>query len=140
MPWVVDANIAVWTTLPDPYGLGRTPIRRIMQHEVIVPGLWLYEVTSILYRHAKGIQGGEAWLRRTLPAVLGLADDLVLADPDLAMAAGEWALRLGQGAAYDAFYLSLAERLGAAFWTGDKRLYHRARQVGADFVRFVSEE
>jgi len=136
---IVDANIAVWTTIPDPYGLGRAHMRRITGGEVIVPGLWLYEVTSTLYRHARGVAEGEAWLRRTLPTVLALADEIMPGNPELAVAAGEWANRLGQGAAYDAFYLALAEQLGAEFWTGDKRLYNRARQVGADFVRFVSE-
>ncbi|HID84346.1 MAG TPA: PIN domain-containing protein [Anaerolineales bacterium] len=136
---VTDANIAVWTAIPDPYGLGRAHMRRIMEREVIVPGLWLYEVTSTLYRHARGVVEGQAWLDRTLPTVLALADEIVPGSPNLALVAGGWAMRLGQGAAYDAFYLALAERLGGEFWTGDRRLYNRARQVGADFVRFVSE-
>jgi len=139
MPWVVDANIAVWTIIPDPYGLGRAHMRRIMGREIIVPGLWVYEVTSTLYRHAQGVAEGEAWLRQTLPVVLALADEIVPASPDLAVAASEWAGRLNQGAAYDAFYLALAEQLGMEFWTGDQRLYNRARQVGADFVRLLGE-
>ncbi len=132
---VVDANIAVWTVIPDPYGWGKARMRRIMQGEVIVPGLWVYEVTSVLYRHARSQAGGEAWLKRTLPPLLSLADEIVRADSELALAAVAWAKRLGQAKAYDAFYLALAERLKCEFWTGDKRLYSRARQVGAEFVR-----
>ena len=136
---VVDANIAVWTVVPDPYGWGRERMRRVMQGEVIVPGLWVYEVTSVLYRYAHSQAGGEAWFNLTLPSVLALADEVVHADHELALVAGAWAQRLGQSKAYDAFYLALAERLGYEFWTGDKRLYNRARQIGVDFVRFVSE-
>ena len=136
---VVDANIAVWTVVPDPYGWGKERTRRVMQGEVIVPGLWVYEVTSVLYRYARAQAGGEAWFDLTLPYVLALADEVVHADPELALAAGAWAQRLGQSKAYDAFYLALAERLGCEFWTGDKRLYNRARQAGANFVKMLGE-
>ncbi len=136
---VVDANIAVWTVLPDPYGWGKARIRRIMQGEIIVPDLWVYEVTSVLYRYAHSQPGGEAWLKRTLPPLLALADETIHPDPEMALVAALWAKRLGQGTVYDAFYLALAERLGVEFWTGDKRLANRARQVGADFVRVPGE-
>ena len=136
---VVDANITVWTVIPDPYGWGKARMRRVMQGEVIVPGLWVYEVTSVLYRHARSQPEGETWLEQTLPPLLALADEIVHPDPELALAAASWAKRLGQAKAYDAFYLALAERLGAEFWTGDQRLYNRARQIGADFVRWLGE-
>ena len=136
---VVDANIAVWMVVPDPYGWGKERMRRIMQGEVIVPGLWVYEVTSVLYRYARAQADGEAWLQQTLPPLLALADEVVHPDPELALAAAVWAKRLGRAKAYDAFYLALAERLGCDFWTGDKRLYNNARQIGADFVKMLGE-
>ena len=137
---VVDANIAVWTVVPDPYGWGKERMRRIMQGEVIVPGLWVYEVTSVLYRYAHAQAGGEAWLQQTLPPLLALADEIVHPDSELALAAAAWAEQLGRAKAYDAFYLALADRLGCDFWTGDKRLYNRTRQVGADFVKLLGQE
>jgi predicted nucleic acid-binding protein len=39
-------------------------------------------------------------------------------------------------AAYDAYYLALAERLGAEFWTADRRLV-RAVQEKLPFVRLL---
>lgn len=138
MTWVVDANIAVWTVLPNPYGVSRSRMHHIMRQEVVVSGLWVYEVTSVLYRHAGTL--GREWLSSTLPTVLALADEVILADRALAADACSWAERLGQSKTYDAFYLDLAERLGAAFWTGDQWLYRCARQVGAEFVRFVGED
>jgi predicted nucleic acid-binding protein len=54
------------------------------------------------------------------------------------MAAYEWAERLGQSKAYEAydgFYLALAQRLDVELWTADTRLESRARQIGITWVR-----
>jgi hypothetical protein len=48
--------------------------------------------------------------------------------------------RLGQSKAYDAFYLALAERLKAEFWTADQRLANGARQLGANWAHWIGEE
>jgi len=42
-------------------------------------------------------------------------------------------------AAYDSFYLSLAEALGCHMWTADRRLYNSAREVRLEWVRWVEE-
>ena len=47
-------------------------------------------------------------------------------DALLAQAAFEWTLRLNRAAAYDRFYLALAETLGCELWTADTRLRNAA--------------
>jgi predicted nucleic acid-binding protein len=52
----------------------------------------------------------------------------------------QWAHQLGQGAAYDAAYLALAEQLQAPFWTADRRLANPAQQAGAAWVCWIGED
>ena len=136
---IIDANVGVWSVVQGP-GPSPTAIQDWLAGlaKIVVPGLWVYEVTSALYRHR--LQGWPpAEIDQALTRVLAIPDEVHHPDHPLVMSAYEWAIRLGQGAAYDAFYLALAERLGAEFWTGDQRLYNRARQIGADFVRWLGE-
>jgi predicted nucleic acid-binding protein len=48
-----------------------------------------------------------------------------------------WAERLGQMTTYDAQYLALSERLGAPFWTADRKLYRRCKDIGVGWVNLV---
>lgn len=50
----------------------------------------------------------------------------------------ELASELGQGAAYDAHYLALAEALDCELWTADER-FRRAASPGFPFVHALSE-
>ena len=50
----------------------------------------------------------------------------------------ELASELGQGAAYDAHYLALAERVGCELWTADERFYRAASPSIAN-VRWLGE-
>lgn len=93
----------------------------------------MYEVTSVVYQYGRQ---KDVDPRQVLAIVLDTPDEIVPPDSTLAIEAMTWAERLGQAKTYDAFYLALAERWEGEFWTGDRRLYNRARQVGADFVRF----
>ena len=56
-------------------------------------------------------------------------------DPDLRRSALSWAERLGQFAAYDSFYVALAERLGCEVWTADRRLANAAAAIGDGLVK-----
>ena len=51
----------------------------------------------------------------------------------------DWATRLNQLPVYDSFFLALAEKLDAEFWTADRRLVNGARQVGVEWVHWVGE-
>jgi predicted nucleic acid-binding protein len=57
----------------------------------------------------------------------------------LCRSALQWARRLGQGKAYDSFYLALADELGVEFWTADRRLANGARQAGASWAHWIGE-
>lgn len=124
----VDANIIV-------YGLAskRAPelVVRITgwvdQGRVFhVPSLWRYEVTNALYRSVKA----ETVEATRLPELLSTAWELPVVYHDefpLHERATSIALDLGSGAAYDAHYLALTERLSIPFYTCDARLYNAAR-------------
>ncbi len=139
---VLDANLAVWTVVPGPYGLTPDQIHTLVRDlgRIVVPGLWVYEVTSVLYRLTRdaGLKEADGWLERTLLALLSLPDEIVHPDAALAVRAWQWAARLGQKAAYDGFYVALAERMNLPLWTGDERLYLQAREVAPDLVHFVA--
>ncbi len=137
--WVLDANLAVWAFVPGPR---REEAAALLEQAgtIAVPTLWVYEVTSALHKIVRAQPAWETTVWSIMGDILRLPDEIFPPDEMLARAAYKWADRLEQLNAYDAFYLALAEQLGAEFWTGDKRLYNRARQVKADFVRFVGEK
>ncbi len=132
--WVIDANLAIWAFVP---GARRAETAALLAQAgaIAVPTLWVYEVASALRRTLWANPAWKAIAESVLSDILALPDEIFSPNEALVRAALDWSERLGQAKAYDAFYLALAERLRCEFWTGDKRLYHRARQVGADFVR-----
>lgn len=136
--WVIDANLAVRAFLPGPQ---RAEVAALLEQAgaIAVPALWVYEVTSALRKTLWANSSWQAIVESVLGDILALPDEIFPPDEALVRTALTWAERLGQSKAYDAFYLALAERLGYEFWTGDKRLYNRARQIGADFVRTLGE-
>jgi predicted nucleic acid-binding protein len=98
------------------------------------PTLWAFEITSILTKAIHFGQMSEPAARAALGLCLELAVELVQPDDELTTRALNWTLRLNRAAAYDSFYLALAERLGCQLWTADRRL---ANVVQAPWVRFV---
>lgn len=88
---------------------------------VVAPRLLRYEVTNVLYRS----QGQGPLRRETLADALTSAFALPIElreDDDLHLLAIEVAARFSLPAACDAHYLALADRLGAHFWTTDRKL------------------
>ena len=137
---VIDANIAVALAVELPYSSAaraRIAAWQAAQSGIYVPVLWEYEVASALRKavHAGLLAPDEAG--RALEILLQM--NLERVEPDLALhqAALRWAECIGQIVAYDAQYLALAERLGAEFWTADRRLAERARECGANWVRLI---
>ncbi len=137
--WVIDANLALRAVMPGPE---RAEAAALLERAgtILVPTLWVYEVTSVLRKMVRGHPSWRPAAEDALGAILALPDQIVPPDESLARAALDWADRLGHANAYDAFYLALAAREGALLWTYDKRLYRRVRQVGADFVRLPGGE
>lgn len=99
------------------------------------PALWLYELTSIF---AKSVHFGALEARDAQDGIalaMGLDVQLMAPDEDQARRALNWTVRLGRAAAYDSFYLAVAETLGCELWTVDQRLANAANQP---WVRLVA--
>jgi predicted nucleic acid-binding protein len=136
-PLVVDASLVFRLILPSSH---QAEVQSLVGQwladgcEMHAPTLWAYELTSALCKtvHFGEITAGEA--ERALTLAQHLAIHLVAPHDELVRSAFEWTLRLGRAAAYDSFYLALAEMLGCELWTADQRL-HRA--VDLPWVRLV---
>lgn len=93
---------------------------------VVAPRLLRYEVTNVLYRASRESSIRPTSLESALRTVVALPI-LIRDDDDLHIAAVRFADRFSLPAAYDAHYLALADRLGADFWTTDRRLANAVR-------------
>ncbi len=134
---VVDASVALRAVLPGPqqvecqHLLGRLQSAGLA---LLAPALWAYETTSGLTRAIRvGLLIPEEG-RRALAQLAKLGVQLVPPDDQQRQAALEWTLRLDRAAAYDSFYLALAEALGCDLWTADERL---ANAAGQPWVRWA---
>lgn len=138
---VIDANIAVRCVLPIGAGHEIRCVQGWKQAGVTLaaPDLWLIEVTSALRKavYMRLVSTDEAIT--SLEDLSALDVQLLAIELSLCKSAYQWASRLNQSKAYDGLYLALAERLGEEFWTGDERLYNRARQLGCAWVHWVGE-
>ena len=137
---VVDANLAVWAILPvaapvDAIGLFADWHRQELR--LVAPALWLAECASAV---RSGVYAGalsEEEGRTALEDLFALEVETLPLTLQQTRSAFEWARRLRLAQAHDGFYLALAQELGAEFWTGDRRLEHRAQQAGAGWVHAV---
>jgi predicted nucleic acid-binding protein len=124
---VIDATCAIRLVVPGPaqprYEEWIGGWKRA-GHDLYAPGLWIYEVTSALCQAVRfgGLMAAEA--ERCLTQAWNLGVRLVAADEEQVRAAYAWTVRLNRAAAYDSFYLALAESLGCDLWTADQRLCH----------------
>jgi predicted nucleic acid-binding protein len=103
---------------------------------LIAPWLCAYETTSgiaKLVRFADVTPGDAPILLRRLARI---NIQFVAPDFDQIQAAMDWTIRLRRAAAYDSFYLALAESMGCDLWTADRRLFNT---VNLPWVRFVGE-
>ncbi|HEY5571595.1 MAG TPA: type II toxin-antitoxin system VapC family toxin [Anaerolineales bacterium] len=137
---VIDAGIGVFQVIADP--LSHQVDARWsdwIREGVVVcaPRLWLNETTSVLHKIFMQNIISEERALEALEALLGLGVELYEADTESCRQAFAWASRLGQHQAYDGFYLALAVKLSALFWTTDQRLVNRARQLGIDWVNWI---
>lgn len=108
MPFVVDASIAACWLLPDE----RRPIadaafRRLADDEVIVPGLWLFELRNVLIVNERRGRMDPAKTARALRLVRALP---VIIDTDVQEDDLMRHARTHRLTAYDAAYLELAQR------------------------------
>lgn len=128
---VIDAGFAYKLILP---GSPQAALRRQMTEwaqagiELYAPDLWLYEVTSAISKTVQFNTLTPSEGEQALHLALQLPIHLVSPDQAQAERAWEWTRRLNRAAAYDSFYLALAESLSASLWTADKRLHNAANR------------
>ena len=134
---VVDANLFLSQALPLPYSdeaATQLEIWKTQLAHLVAPVLWEYEITSGLRRAISERLLSPDEAETALETLLDMDVETVLPTPALHHRAFQWAARLEQNKAYDGQYLALAEELGAAFWSADKRLVNRMRQLGINWV------
>jgi predicted nucleic acid-binding protein len=136
---VVDASLTIRLILPNPRRASFcSQMERWLQegYELCAPTLWTYEMTSALSKAAFfGLLTAEE-AERSLPLLHDLAIELVPPDAEQIRCAFAWTRRLNRAAAYDSFYLALAESLGCELWTADQRL---CNAVDLPWVRSLEE-
>lgn len=137
---VIDANVGISFIMPLPYSqkaLDQFNQWQAERSKIIVPSLWRYEVLSALRKaiamgfltHDNAIAALKelsAMDYQEIP-LSSLSDETILI----------WAERIGQIVTYDAVYLALSEKIGAEFWTADKRLAEAAQGTGANWVHLL---
>lgn len=122
---VIDAGFAFKLLMPNPQRDHIKGLVRQWSQEgrlLHAPTLWLYELTSILTKAVYFGALAPADAEASLTLALDLGVQLVAPDEDQANQALRWTLRLQRAAAYDSFYLALAETLDCELWTADHKL------------------
>lgn len=135
---VIDASFAFRLILPGPLQERcQTLVAQWHRDGYILcaPTLWLYEITSALCKvvHFGQITRDEGQRALALAQKLGVR----LFSPDDAQtrSAFDWTMRLKRVAAYDSFYLALAETLQSQLWTADQRL---GNTPGVSWMHLIS--
>lgn len=96
------------------------------EKQIVAPTLLYYEVANALFRYQKQQYLTPEVVEQALVASLSLPIRLY-GDSGLHLSAKRFAERFSLPATYDAHYLALADRLGAAFWSADRRLAEKVR-------------
>jgi len=137
---VIDASLVLKALLPNPeLERCQAVLADFGGTQLAAPALWVYEVTSTLTKavHFKQltVEEGKAALRQAL------ALDVQLIAPDAAQSnlALDWTLRLKRAAAYDSFYLAIAETLDVPFWTADQRLVNVFQDNKPKWLHWIGE-
>ena len=137
---VIDASFTFKTVVPNPLQeRHRSVIRTLMGDgsQLVAPTLWTYETTSALTKavYFEQLTLGDAQQALRDAAALGVR--LVPPDDSRTLRALDWTVRLRRVAAYDSFYLALAEATECDLWTGDRRLRNA---VNLPWIRMVDDD
>jgi len=139
---VIDSNIALMSILKTP---ATSQCVRVMEHlqsnrkRLFAPRLLWYEVTSLIHRYLSDGLITAKLADEVFLTVLDMAINPVEEDDTLCRSAFNWASRIGQKTAHEGFYLAVSEKLGAEFWTADKRLKGQAVQLGLRRVHWIGD-
>lgn len=94
--------------------------------QIVAPTLLYYEIANALYQYQKQQYLTPEVVEQALAASLALPIRLY-GDSGLHLSAKRFAERYSLPATYDAHYLALADRLGAEFWSADRRLAEKVQ-------------
>ena len=128
---VVDTSFTFKLLLPGPQ---QSAVHRLMTewenegYTLYAPTLWVYETTSALCKMIRlaNLTPDEGQQALTLSQELGV--QLIPPNDAQNRLALNWTVRLKRTAAYDSFYLALAETLRCELWTADKHLHNTVNQ------------
>lgn len=137
---VVDASLAIkWLVQEDDSHRAHAILQSWVAEDVtrIAPHLMPFEVANALHRR---VLRGELDINHSALMLTQLLDSRLELhhSPSMHVRAMQLASQLGQGAAYDAHYLALAESIGCELWTADRRFYRAANAVLGN-VRWLGE-
>lgn len=137
---VIDANLVVYSALKTPQSPAASKVMEYTArkgYQLSAPGLWWYEVTSVIHRYLfhRLVSEKTAYAALELLTVELGFQKIEVTERN----AFDWATRLRQKAAYDGFYLAAAQQLGADLWTADQGLANNARQAGVNWVHWMNE-
>jgi predicted nucleic acid-binding protein len=135
---VIDASLVLKALLPNPETRICQAVLADLQDVILAaPALWLYEITSAAAKAVYFNQLTPLEAQTVVRQALGLDVQLIPPDKTQAGLALEWTLRLKRGAAYDSFYLAIAEALQAELWTADRRLVNALGDQRPGWVRWI---
>lgn len=129
MAFVVDASVAMaWCFEDEATDFSEEILDRLRDEEAVVPGLWRLEVANVLLVAERRARITEAQATRFVELLLRLPihTDLDVVEVNDVLAVGR---RHGLSA-YDACYLSVAERHGVPLATLDDTLAAAGRSAG----------
>lgn len=142
LPVVIDASFSLSILLNHPLQKASLVVADTLRRagmQMVAPTLWAYETTSSLCKavHFKMVTLEEAIEMLSLLEAFGV--QLVPPAEIHNQQAFNFTVQLKRAAAYDSYYLALAESLQCDLWTADKKLFQLAQNNGFAWVRHVSE-
>lgn len=136
-PLVIDASVSFRLVLP---GAQQSQYQSLADHWLregyllCAPISWVYEMTSALCKVVRLDELTAEEGQHILASVRALEIQLFAPDDAQIRSAFGWTVRLKRAAAYDSFYLALAEAMQCDLWTADNSLYNA---VGLPWVRLA---
>jgi len=137
---VLDASVALKAILPNPLQTYcQALIKTFSDTQPAAPALWAHETTSAIAKTVHFGQITEAEGRLALAQLQLLGVQLFVPDADQNLAAFEWTLPLKRAAAYDSYYLALAQALKCDFWTADRHLFKALEINHLKWLHWIEE-
>jgi predicted nucleic acid-binding protein len=137
---VLDASLAIKAILPNSLqGHCQALVKTFSENQPVSPALWAHETTSAISKTVHFGQITEAEGRQALEQLAALGVQLFTPNLELNQAAFDWTIRLKRAAAYDSYYLALAQSLDCAFWTADSRLFNALKDERLKWLHWIEE-